>query len=351
MQQTYFQGRGAQLNPANPFSKSEYVEDHPEGIDEYPEESPETELFYETPQSIISKYNSPDLGGEGYSLNPYQGCEHGYLYCYARNSHQYWGFNAGVDFESKIIIKKNAPELLEKVFLSKTWRPRPVMMSGNTDCYQPLEKKMQITRSLLKVFDKYRNPVSMITKNSLIERDIDILQDLAKQNLVKVFISINSTNESLRRKMEPRTATVEKRFHTIENLSKAGIPVGVMVAPVIPGLNDHDMPEVMKRASDCGATGSGYEVVRLNGSIGKIFKDWLVKNYPDRTVKVWTQIESLHGGKVNDTEWNRRLIGEGNFALMIAHLYQTSKEKYFAGRSMPVLNRTHFRKGGNLTLF
>ena len=351
MNQTYVSGRGAQIHPPNPFSKAEYVEEHHEGIDEYPRVGPETELFYETPQTIISKYNSPDLGGEGYSLNPYQGCEHGCVYCYARNSHQYWGFNAGLDFESKIIVKKNAPCLLEKVFLSKTWRPRPVMMSGNTDCYQPLEKKLEITRSLLKVFEKYQNPISMITKNSLIERDIDILQELSKNNLAKVFISINSTNESLRRKMEPRTASIEKRLKTIEMLSDAGIPTGVMVAPVIPGLNDHDLPEIMKRAADHGATGSGYEVVRLNGSIGKIFKDWMVKNYPDKTVKVWTQIESMHGGKVNDTEWQRRLLGEGNFAIMIAKLYQASKDKYFRGRSMPVLDRTHFRKGGNLTLF
>lgn len=352
MEEVYIKGRGAQTNPQNPFSRTSYVKEFAEGLDEeILTKNPERQVFYETPISIISKYNSPDLGGEGFSINPYQGCEHGCSYCYARNSHQYWGFSAGLDFETKIIVKKNAAPLLEKVFLSPGWVSRSIMMSGNTDCYQPLEKKLKLTRSLLEVFVKYRNPISMITKNSLITRDLDLLRDLARDNLVKVFVSINSVNEKLRQKMEPRTASIEKRFATIRTLSDAGIPVGVMVAPVIPGINDHELPEVMKHAAKNGAVGCGYEVVRLNGNIGIIFKDWLVKNYPDKLYKVWSQIESLHGGKVNDTEWGRRLLGDGNFAVMIARLFQTSKERYFKGRKMPVLDRSKFRKGGNLTLF
>ncbi len=345
-------GRGAQINPKNPFSNSSYVTDHPEGLDE--EEfitNPERKLFYETPQSIISKFNSPDLGGEGMSINPYQGCEHGCIYCYARNSHQYWGFSAGIDFETKLVVKKNASQLLEKALISRSWVPRPVMLSGNTDCYQPIEKKEKVTRSLLQVFAKYRNPVRMITKNSLILRDLDILKDLASDNLVCVFISINAIDEELRLKMEPRTATAAKRFATIEALAKAGIPTGVMVAPVIPGLNDHEIPQVMEKAAASGATGCGYEVVRLNGSVGNIFKDWLVKSFPDKALKVWSQIESLHGGQVNDSEWGRRLTGDGKYAALIAQLFQTSKDKYFKERKMPSLNRTKFRKLGNLTLF
>ena len=352
MQEPYIKGRGAQFNPKNPFSKSEYTREHTDGIDENIfADKPKMQLFYESPKNIISKFNSPDLGGEGYSINPYQGCEHGCSYCYARNSHQYWGFSAGLDFETKIIIKKNAAELLERSFLSSSWVARPVMLSGNTDCYQPSERKLKITRSLLEVFTRYRNPVTIITKNNLVERDIDILQDLAKDNLTYVFISINTVTASLRQKMEPRTATVAKRFKIIRKLSDSGIPAGVMVAPVIPGLNDHEVPEILKQAADNGAVGCGYEVVRLNGTIGTIFKDWLVKNYPEKSYKVWKQIETLHGGKVNDTEWGRRLIGEGNYATMIARLFQTSKEKYFEGRQLPVLNRNKFRRGGNLTLF
>ncbi len=352
MQNTYIKGRGAQFNPKNPFSKNAYTTEHIEGLDE--EEfltNPERELFYETPQGIISKFNSPDLGGEGLSLNPYQGCEHGCIYCYARNSHQYWGFSAGLDFETKIIIKKNAAELLEKALIAQSWIPRPVMLSGNTDCYQPVEKDLKITRSLLKVFAKYRNPVNMITKNSLILRDIDILKDLASENLVSVFISINSLDEKTRLKMEPRSATSARRFTVIEELAKNNIPAGVMVAPVIPGINDHDIPGIIEKSAGLGAVGCAYEVIRLNGSVGSIFKDWLVKNFPDKALKVWSQIESLHGGSVNDSEWGRRLIGDGKYALMIARLFQTSKEKYCKDRQMPSLNRNKFRKGGNLTLF
>ncbi len=350
--ETYLKGRGAQINPKNPFSKSEYVTEHIEGLDEeeFPER-PGRQLFYETPQGIISKFNSPDLGGEGLSINPYQGCEHGCIYCYARNSHQYWGFSAGIDFETKIIIKKNASQLLEKALISRSWVPRPIMISGNTDCYQPIERTEKITRSLLQVFAKYRNPVRMITKNRLILRDLDILKDLASDNLISVFISINSVDENLRLKMEPRTASASKRFETIEKLASAGIPVGVMVAPVIPGLNDHEIPNVIQKAAEAGASGCGYEVVRLNGSVGTIFKDWLVKNFPDKALKVWSQIESLHGGKVNDSEWGRRMIGDGKYAMMIARLYQTSKDKYMKDRQIPNLCRTKFRKGGNLTLF
>jgi DNA repair photolyase len=349
MDEEYLKGRGAQIKPANRFLKAAYVKDHWEGIDESSSDVPPTQVFLESSKTIVNKVNSPDLG-MAYSTNPYQGCEHGCIYCYARNTHEYWGFSAGLDFETKIIVKKDAPRLMEKFILNPNWTGTPISVSGNTDCYQPLEKKYELTRGILKVFAQYRHPVGMITKNGLITRDIDILQDLAKDNLVHVYISITTLDEDLRRRMEPRTASAIKRLQTVEALSKAGVPVGVMVAPVIPGLNHHEIPAILKGAADHGALGGGMSVVRLNGAIGKIFEDWLRKNFPDRFDKVWNQICSLHGGKVNDSEFGRRMTGEGIHAEMIHQLFRTSRRKYFEGRTFPGMNLTLFR-GANLTLF
>jgi DNA repair photolyase len=347
---SYFKGRGAQLKTSNKYLKSEYVEMHVEGLDEPLLENPSTQIFFENPKKIINKIESPDLAGM-FSLNPYQGCEHGCIYCYARNTHEYYGFSAGLDFESKIIVKKNAPEILEQQLMSKNWNAAPIMLSGNTDCYQPQEKKLEITRKILQVFGKYRHPVSLITKNSLIERDIDVLSDLAKDNLVHVMISITTLNEELRRKMEPRTASSLKRLKTVEALANANIPVGIMNAPLIPGLNHHEIPEVLKAAADHGALTAGMTIVRLNGSIGKIFEDWLQKNFPDRFEKVWNQICSMHEGNVNDSQFGRRMRGDGNVADAIHQLFRVSKKKYFSGREMPAYDLTKFRKGGTLSLF
>ena len=350
MDESYFKGRGAQIKSENKFLKAQYVTDHIEGLDEPLLENPHTQIFHESPKKIVNKVNSPDLGF-GYSMNPYQGCEHGCIYCYARNTHEYYGFSAGLDFESKIIVKKNAASLLEQQLLSKNWNAVPIMLSGNTDCYQPQEKKFQITRSLLKVLANYKHPVGLITKNSLILRDIDLLQELAKDNLVHVMISITTLNEDLRRLMEPRTASAIKRLTTVEELSKAGIPVGIMNAPIIPGLNHHEIPAILKAASEHGALTAGMTVVRLNGSIGKLFEDWLRKNFPDRFEKVWNQICSLHGGDVNDSQFGRRMAGDGNIADSIHQLYRASKRKYFSGKQLPPYDLTKFRKGGTLCLF
>ena len=219
-------------------------------------------------------------------MNPYQGCEHGCIYCYARNTHEYWGYSAGLDFERKIIAKPNAPQLMEKQFMNKNWVVSPIMFSGNTDCYQPIERKMKITRQMLEVLLNFRHPAGMITKNDLIIRDIDILQELAKLNLIHVMVSITSLNNDLRLKMEPRTVTAKNRLKVIETLNKAGIPVGVMTAPIIPGLNSDEIPDLIKAAADHGADSAGYTIVRLNGSIAEIFKDWIYKNFPDRAEKV-----------------------------------------------------------------
>lgn len=301
-EQGYFKGRGSQVRTANKFLKSEYVSEHVEGLDEPLLSAPTTQVFYEQPATVVNKVNSPDLSLM-YSLNPYQGCEHGCIYCYARNTHEYWGFSAGLDFESKIIVKKNAPQLLEKFILHPKWNAVPIMLSGNTDCYQPLERKLRITRSMLEVFARYRHPVAMITKNSLVLRDLDILQDLARDQLVQIYISITTLDEKLRSVMEPRTASAKRRLATIEALSAAGVPVGVMNAPIIPGLNHHEIPDVLRAAAEHGALAAGMTVVRLNGSIGKIFEDWLRKNFPDRFNKVWNQICALHDGQVNDSSF------------------------------------------------
>ncbi len=346
----YFKGRGAQIKTVNKFLKAQYVTDHVEGLDEPLLSAPTTQIFYENAKKVVNKIESPDLNGM-YSLNPYQGCEHGCIYCYARNTHEYWGFSAGLDFESKIIVKQNAPALLEKFLLHPDWHAAPIMVSGNTDCYQPLERKLEITRKLLLIFAKYRHPVGMISKNSLVVRDLDILTDLAKDNLVHIMISITTLNEDLRRAMEPRTSSAKKRLQTVETLAKAGIPVGIMNAPIIPGLNHHEIPMVLKAAADHGALTAGMTMVRLNGSIGKIFEDWLRKNFPDRFDKVWNQICAMHGGHVNDSNFGRRMTGEGNYAEAVHQLFNTSKKKFFAGRSMPPQDLTKFRRGGNLNLF
>lgn len=350
MEEEYFKGRGAQIKTANKFLKAQYVTEHVEGLDEPMFSSPQTQVFYENARKVVNKVTSPDLSMM-YSINPYQGCEHGCIYCYARNTHEYWGFNAGLDFESKIIVKKNAAELVEKFIMHSTWSPVPLSVSGNTDCYQPLERKLEITRSILKVFAKYRHPVGMITKNSLVTRDIDILQDLAQDNLVHVYVSITTLDEALRRAMEPRTASGLKRLHTVEQLAKAGVPVGIMCAPIIPGLNQHEIPSILKAAADHGALTAGMTIVRLNGSIGGIFEDWLRKNFPDRFDKVWHQICEMHGGSVNDSEWGRRMSGEGTYADVVHKLFKTSRRRFFGERTMPAYNLTKFRKNGNLSLF
>lgn len=351
MNEEYHKGRGAQIRTSNPFLKQEYVAEHIEGLDE--ELLPEkitTQVFYETPKKVVNKVDSPDVG-MGYSLNPYQGCEHGCIYCYARKTHEYWGYNAGLDFETKIIVKKNAPELLEKHLLQRSWKPQPIMLSGNTDCYQPLERKLGITRRLLEIFLKYRHPVGIITKNVTLLRDLDILSELAKNRLVHVSLSVTTLDEKLRSVLEPRTASAAKKLNAIQQLTAAGVPVTIMNAPIIPGLNHHEIPKVLKAAADHGALSAGYTIVRLNGFIGEVFEDWLRKNFPDRFNKVWNQICEVHDGHVNDSEFGRRMKGAGNIADIIAQLFISSKEKYMGGRQIPEYDLTKFRRGGNYSLF
>ncbi len=349
-EEEYIKGRGAQIKPANRFLQAALVHDHVEGIDEGTSGHPLTQIFEETPRKIINKVNSPDLGMD-YSMNPYQGCEHGCVYCYARNTHEYYGFSAGLDFETRIVAKTNAAAVLQKQLLDPSWRVSPIMLSGNTDCYQPLERRLKLTRQMLEVLARFRHPVGIITKNSLITRDLDILRDLAAERLVNVMISVTTLDEDLRRAMEPRTSTAARRFETVQQLANAGIPVGIMTAPIIPGLNHHELPELIRLGAEHGAQTVGMTVVRLNGPIARIFEDWLRKNFPDRFSKVWNQIASLHGGNVSDSTFGRRMVGEGNLADIIHQLYRTAKRKHFADRKMPAMDITRFRRGGNLSLF
>ncbi len=315
--------RGAQKNTKNRFDKNEYGQFHVEGIDDWEIEEKKTAYFEEHPKTIVNRVDSPDIPLM-HSLNPYQGCEHGCIYCYARNSHEYWGFSAGQDFEQKIVIKKNAAEKLEEIFCSKKWSCTPISLSGNTDCYQPIERKQKITRRILEVCLKYQNPVGIVTKNKLVLRDLDILKKLHTKRLVQVFVSITGVDEKLRRKMEPRTATYAARFEVIKQLSQEGIPVGVMNAPIIPGLNDHSMYEVLRQASLHGAKSAGYTTVRLNGAIGPLFTDWIQKAFPLKAAKVLSLISDCHNGRLNNSNFGERMRGSGN----IAHLIKQQFDKY-----------------------
>lgn len=323
----YFKGRGAQLNTHNRFAKLRYEQEHKEVLDESFLSKEKTEIIYTWPKTVINKVESDDLGFN-YSLNPYQGCEHGCIYCYARNTHEYWGYSAGLDFERKIIVKKNVIEVLEKTFSKKKWKPSPIMLSGNTDCYQPIERDLEMTRKILKTCLKYKHPVAIVTKNSLIKRDIDLLAALAEDNLVQVMISMTGCDEKIRQIMEPRTSTYKSRLEVIETFSRYKIPTGIMLAPVIPGINSQDIPKVLEQAGNAGAIDAGMTIVRLNGAVGELFKDWLFKNFPYRAEKVWSQICDCHGGNVEDSRFGVRMRGEGKIAESINQVFKLYKSKF-----------------------
>lgn len=340
-------GRGAQINPFNPYNNRNYTQEHIEGLDEELITPRETRFFTEYPKKILNPVDSPDVGML-YSINPYQGCEHGCIYCYARNSHNYWGFSAGLDFESRIIVKPTAPQLLESVFLSPKWEPAPVSVSGNTDCYQPVERRMRITRGILEVCLKYKNPVGMITKNQLILRDIDLLSALASENLTHIYITITTLKESLRQKMEPRTTTAKGRLKTVEKLAAAGVPVGIMIGPVIPGLTDSEIPDIIKAAADHGASNASHIMLRLNGALDKIFSDWIWKTFPDKADKVLNNVRAVHGGKLNDSRWGTRMRGEGELASAIHQLFHLAKEKYMGSCPHFAYNLKAFTRPGQM---
>jgi len=301
-------------------------------IDEFDsKENINTKVIEVFPKTITNEVKSSDVPFI-YSLNPYQGCEHGCAYCYARPTHEYWGYGAGIDFESVILVKKNAPALLEAELRKPLKVVSPIVFSGNTDCYQPLERKLQITRQLLQICKEFRFPVSIITKNALVLRDLSILKEMAEQNLVSVTISITSVDEDLRKVLEPRTSTYSNRFKALQVLSKHNIPCGIMVAPIIPGLNDKDIPEVMKQASENGAKWMGFTIVRLNDSVEPVFIQWLEKNFPNKKERILELIRSCHNGQLHDTRAYSRFKGDGKVAESIHQLIKILRKKYFADK-------------------
>ncbi|SFV29903.1 PA0069 family radical SAM protein [Thermoflavifilum thermophilum] len=348
---TYIKGRGAQLNPHNRFEKTRFSRDEPTAIDDWEQGDEPTHYIEQQTKSLVHKVESPDVGMM-YSMNPYQGCEHGCIYCYARNAHEYWGYSAGLDFERNIIVKINAPQLLEQFLMQPSWEGWPISLSGNTDCYQPAEQKYRITRRLLEICYAFKQPVGIITKNAFILHDKDILQAMARYRLVSVLVSITSFHEELRRLMEPRTTTAQQRLRVIRELSQLGVRTGVMLGPMIPGLNEHEMPAIMKAAAEAGATFSAYTFIRLNGAIKLIFHDWLYKNFPDRADKVWHLIEQSHGGKVNDSRWGVRMRGEGPIAELVRQQFIKCNKRYGLNDERWELDSSHFcRPGKQLSLF
>jgi DNA repair photolyase len=341
--------RGAGSNPKNRFEKF-FLERDPEetaGL-------PETEVYRDSSRTVLARNTSPDVHFE-YSLNPYRGCEHGCVYCYARPSHEYLGFSAGLDFESRIAVKEDAPELLRRAFLSPRWRPQPVALSGNTDCYQPLEKRLAITRRCLDVFLQFRNPVEIITKSSLVIRDLDLLMELAKFGLVAVSFSITSLKEEITRRMEPRASAPRLRLKALEALGSAGIPAGVLVAPVVPGLTDEEIPSILKAARDHGALWAGYVLLRLPPPVDELFVGWLKEEFPERAERVLHLIRQCRAGRLSDSRFEIRMRGEGLYAEQLRLLFEKAKRKIDFPREPLELTTSLFRKqtplGHQLDLF
>jgi len=347
-------GRGASWSPANRFEKLhvdlndlDVVDADPE-IEERPRRG--TQYFHDGTKSIITRNNSPDVGFET-SLNPYRGCEHGCIYCYARPTHEYLGFSAGLDFESKIMVKTNAPELLRAELESPRWRPQTLVMSGVTDPYQPIERKLCITRSCLEVLAKFRNPVAIITKNRLVARDIDLLRDLAAYSAAAVNISVTSLDSNLQRVLEPRTSSPQARLDTIGQLRGAGIPTGVMVAPIIPGLTDHEVPRILDTCVKAGAQFAAYTIVRLPWAVAPLFEHWLEEHFPERKGKVLARIRNLRGNRLNNSQWHMRMTGEGIFAEQIASLFKVSCHRAGIGERPKLSSASFQRSTTQLGLF
>ena len=336
-------GRSASFNTPNRFERThlEPLEiDVPYGDDIPP--TP-TSFYNDTSKTILAKNDSPDLPF-AYSINPYRGCEHGCIYCYARPSHEYLGFSAGLDFETKIMVKMEAARLLEEQFRKKNWEPQVVALSGNTDCYQPVERRLQITRKCLGVFLGFRNPVSLITKNALVLRDRDIIKEMAKLDLIHVMLSITTLDADLARTMEPRTSSPQNRLNAIKELARDGIPVGVNVAPIIPGLTDEEIPAILKAAAEHGATRASYILVKLPGAVEPLFIDWLNRSLPQRAGKIINRIRDTRGGSLNDPRFGFRMTGEGEIAGAISSLFALQANKHGLSTRYEELSTSHFRR-------
>lgn len=334
-------GQGAQLNPGNRFSSTREG-DRFDDLNWEEETSISTTFLEIFPKTIINKVTSPDVPME-FSLNPYQGCEHGCIYCYARPTHEYWGYSSGIDFERKIMVKKNAPELFKKAVASKNWQAETVVLSGNTDCYQPIEKQLQLTRNLLQIALNHQQPVGIITKNALILRDLDIIEQLAANNLIAVNISITTLREELRRKLEPRTASAKRKLEAIAELTKVGVPVNAMLSPIIPALNDDEIFNIAAAVSQHGAKTMSYQLVRLNGENETLFNDWANHHFPDRAAKMLNQIKDIHGGVTSSSQFTQRMRGQGKYAENIRNQVSLARKKYGLTNTLPKLNKNDFR--------
>ena len=341
-------GRGSNHNPVNRFTQVELERD-PEFyggafIDEWGKRAP-TQFLRDTSRSIVSKNDSPDLPMEA-TLNPYRGCEHGCSYCYARPTHEYLGFSAGIDFETNILVKEDAPRLLREYLSRPKYQPTTISLSGVTDCYQPVERQLQLTRRCLEVMRDFRHPVGIVTKNFLITRDLDILSELARWNCAHVLLSITTLDAELARKMEPRAATPSRRLEAVKRLSDAGVPTSVMAAPVIPGLTDHELPSIVAAAAEHGALDVHAIPLRLPGAVVPVFTAWLEEHYPDRVDRVLNRVRSLRGGKLNDPNFHTRFRGEGHVADGIAQMLKISKRRAGLPKPFPPLSSEHFRPPG-----
>jgi len=319
-------GRGAKMNPAPRYDQraTSFVDDGWQSLSELPRLR--TEVFTETPKTIIARNQSPDISFDR-SINPYRGCEHGCVYCYARPTHAYMGLSPGLDFESKLFIKPNAAALLREELSATTYTPSTIALGANTDPYQPIERDYRITRSVIEVLKEFNHPFGIVTKSANVLRDIDLLKPMAEQGLVKVAISVTSLDAKLARTMEPRASVPTKRLAALEILSKAGIPTVVMIGPVIPGLNDNEIENILKAARNAGVKEAGYTMLRLPLEVKDIFKDWLEKEYPDRAAKVMSLVKSVRGGRENDPNFGTRMAGQGPYAWAIGRRFQLACQR------------------------
>lgn len=335
-------GRGAASNPRNRFEKMSYQA--PESDD--PEDpSPHTLFLKDQTRSIISYNDSPDVGFDA-SINPYRGCEHGCIYCYARPNHEYLGFSAGLDFETKILVKENAPDLLRRELSSPKWEPQVIAISGVTDAYQPIERRLKLTRRCLEVLAEFRNPVVIVTKNELVTRDIDVLGELARVEGAMVFVSVTSLDGDLSRELEPRASQPARRLAAIEALSAAGIPTGVLIAPVIPGLTDHEIPAIISAVAKAGAAAASYVSLRLPYGVAPLFEEWLTLHRPLQKGKILNRVREIRGGRLNDANFVTRMRGDGAYARHISELFEVSCRKAGLNSKRPRLSTHAFRRPG-----
>jgi DNA repair photolyase len=344
-------GRGVAESPAGRF-ETLAVELDDEVEDEWRARfrGATTRYYRDQTRSILSHNESPDVGFST-SLNPYRGCEHGCSYCYARPGHEYLGLSAGLDFETRIFVKEDAPALLRKALAAPGWTPQWIALSGVTDPYQPIERKLQITRGCLEILARFRNPVSVITKSQLVARDHDVLAELAKHSAAHAHLSITSLDAELARILEPRAAQPSARLAALESLASAGVPVGVMVAPVIPGLTDHEIPAILKAARAAGASWAGYILVRLPHGVKAIFESWLETHVPERKARILARIRETRGGRLSDPRFGSRMRGEGPLAEQIAQLFRVSARRAGLDRPAPPLCTAAFQRPGTLPLF